>query len=67
MDATGNFTLLRGVMPSWDNTARRQEKGTIFAHSDPHLYCRWLHRSVLQARHHPNLDERLIFINSWNE
>ena len=65
--STGNFTLFRGVMPSWDNTARRQEKGTIFAHSDPQLYCRWLHRAVLQARHHPNLDERLIFINSWNE
>ena len=26
-----------------------------------------LHRAVLQTRRHPNPDERLIFINSWNE
>ena len=64
---TGNFTLFRGVMPSWDNTARRQKKGTIWAHSDPQLYCRWLHRAVLQTRRYSNPDERLIFINSWNE
>jgi hypothetical protein len=64
---TGNFTLFRQVMPSWDNTARRQEHGLIFAHSNPQLYCRWLRRAVLQTRRHANPDERLIFINSWNE
>jgi lipopolysaccharide biosynthesis protein len=64
---TGSFTLFRGVMPSWDNTARRQEQGAIWAHSDPQIYCRWLHRAVLQTRRHPNPHERLIFINSWNE
>lgn len=63
----GNFILFRGVMPGWDNTARRQKHGSIWAHSDPQLYCRWLHRAVLQTRRHPNPDERLIFINSWNE
>jgi hypothetical protein len=39
----GNFTLFRGVMPGWDNTARRQRQGTIWVHSDPQLYCRWLY------------------------
>ena len=63
----GNFTLFRGVMPGWDNTARRQKQGTIWAHSNPQLYCRWLHRAVLQTRRHANPDERLIFINAWNE
>jgi lipopolysaccharide biosynthesis protein len=64
---TGNFTLFRQVMPGWDNTARRKEHGIIFARSDPQLYCRWLQRVALQTRRYANPDERLIFINSWNE
>ena len=64
---TGNFTLFRQVMPGWDNTARRKEHGVIFARSDPQLYCRWLQRVALQTRRYANPDERLIFINSWNE
>jgi hypothetical protein len=63
----GSFTLFRGVMPGWDNTARRQRQGTISVHSDPQLYCRWLHRAVLRTRRHANPDERLIFFNSCNE
>jgi glycosyltransferase involved in cell wall biosynthesis/SAM-dependent methyltransferase len=63
----GSHTLFRGVMPGWDNTARMQNQGTIWAHSNPQLYCRWLHRAVLQTRRRPNPDERLIFINAWNE
>ena len=62
-----NFTLFRGVMPGWDNTARMQKRAIIWAHSNPQLYCRWLHRAVLQTRRHANPDERLIFINSWND
>jgi glycosyltransferase involved in cell wall biosynthesis/SAM-dependent methyltransferase len=65
--SVSNYILFRGVMPSWDNTARRQIRGTIWTHSEPQSYCRWLHRAVLQTRRHPNPDERLIFINSWNE
>ena len=64
---TGNFVLFRGVMPSWDNTARRQKEGTIWCRSDPQLYCRWLSRVVHQTRRYSNPDERLIFINCWNE
>ncbi|HEY5743330.1 MAG TPA: glycoside hydrolase family 99-like domain-containing protein [Terrimicrobiaceae bacterium] len=64
---TGKSVLFRGIMPSWDNSARRQKQGTIWVHSHPQLYCRWLHRAALQTRRHPNPDERLIFINSWNE
>lgn len=64
---TGNSILFRGVMPGWDNTSRMQKRGTVWAHSDPQLYCRWLHRAVLETRRHANPDERLIFINSWNE
>jgi glycosyltransferase involved in cell wall biosynthesis len=63
----GSHTLFRGVMPSWDNTARMQNQATIWTNSNPQLYCRWLHRVVLQTRRHPNPDERLIFINAWNE
>jgi GT2 family glycosyltransferase len=63
----GNSRLFRNVMPSWDNTARRQGRGIIFIGSKPDVYCRWLHRAVLQTRRLPNPDERVIFINAWNE
>jgi glycosyltransferase involved in cell wall biosynthesis/SAM-dependent methyltransferase len=65
--STDDFTLFPGVMPSWDNTARMRNQGTIWVHSNPQIYCHWLHRAVLRTRRHANPDERLIFINSWNE
>lgn len=30
------------VMPMWDNTARRNHRGTIFYNSSPELYKKWL-------------------------
>ncbi|MFI8746535.1 glycoside hydrolase family 99-like domain-containing protein [Pseudomonas sp. NPDC077186] len=62
------YKLFRGVCPSWDNTARRRNRGTSFINSSPRGYQQWL----LSAMHdtlerEPNPDERLIFINAWNE
>ena len=37
------YTLFRGVMPSWDNTARRMTNGaSIIHHSTPELFKEWL-------------------------
>jgi len=62
------YTLFRGVNPSWDNTARRKSGGTIFANSTPEWYQVWLSRAIEDTViNRDNLDERLVFINAWNE
>lgn len=55
-----------GVMPSWDNTARRRERATVWVNSCPESYYEWLSAVVAIASTKP-ADERLIFINAWNE
>lgn len=57
----------RGVTPGWDNEARKPGKGFSFIHSTPTFYQRWLEQvSLEQTRKFPQ-EERLIFINAWNE
>src|SRR5215468_1663069 len=55
-----------GVMPSWDNTARRRGRATVWVNSCPESYYEWLSAVVAIASTKP-ADERLIFINAWNE
>lgn len=66
--APESYTLFRGACPSWDNTARKKERGTAFAHSSPKLFERWL-INVFEdtARRTDDIDHRLVFINAWNE
>src|SRR5262249_29166532 len=37
-----DFTLFRGVCPSWDNEARNPNRGISFANSTPGKYGEWL-------------------------
>ena len=63
-----DYTLFRSVTPSWDNTARRKSAGAIFANSSPADYQVWLTRAIEDTlAHRENQDERLVFINAWNE
>ncbi len=55
-----------GVMPAWDNSARRLSIATIFHGSTPRLYQRWLENAISVARTNP-LGERHVMINAWNE
>jgi len=55
------------VMPMWDNTARRNHRGTIFYGSTPELYRRWLLDTIKRVENRNDLDEKLVFINAWNE
>lgn len=62
------YTLFRGACPSWDNTARKKERGTIFTQSSPKLFERLLVNTLNDAaRRTEDYDERLVFINAWNE
>jgi GT2 family glycosyltransferase len=62
-----SYPLLRSVMPSWDNSPRRGEHADIFLNGSPEAYGRWLEAMVRQTRHLKFGDERILFINAWNE
>jgi hypothetical protein len=61
------FTVFPGVCPSWDNEARRPGRGTGFFGSSPKKYGAWLGHACRRALQAPNADERIVFINAWNE
>jgi glycosyltransferase involved in cell wall biosynthesis len=66
--ATPAYPLFRSVCPSWDNTARRKNKGTILFGSTPKLYSQWLVNAVADTTaRFEKPDERLVFVNAWNE
>ena len=60
-------TLWPGVCPSWDNTARRMERGSSWTHSSPENYYRWLKTSAQRAKTLLPAEERFLFVNAWNE
>jgi lipopolysaccharide biosynthesis protein len=55
-----------GVMPGWDNSARRPNDAIIYYGETPALFRRWLDRAVERASNNP-AGERFVFINAWNE
>jgi lipopolysaccharide biosynthesis protein len=60
------YTRFRCVMPSWDNTPRRQGRATIYRNASPAAYERWL-RGVIERSVPVSPEEDLVFINAWNE
>ncbi|OUS34832.1 glycosyl transferase family 1 [Rhodobacterales bacterium 56_14_T64] len=56
---------IAGVMPSWDNTARRDRAAHIAYGANPATFELWL-RDLLQTRIAGSYRQEL-FINSWNE
>jgi MoaA/NifB/PqqE/SkfB family radical SAM enzyme/GT2 family glycosyltransferase len=60
------YTRFPCVTPSWDNTARRGRDGHIFHNSRPAYYEKWL-RHALSRTSENAPDERIVFINAWNE
>ncbi len=61
------FPTFRTVMPAWDNSARRGDRAVIFGNSNPSHYFRWLRFVIDQTRRQKNGDERIAFVNAWNE
>jgi lipopolysaccharide biosynthesis protein len=59
--------LFPGVCPAWDNEARKPGKGFCFVGSTPAKYGRWLESACSRALAAENPDERIVFINAWNE
>ncbi len=61
------YKLFRCVMPRWDNTARRRAASGVFVNGGPEAYREWLRRAADYTRRMYFGDERLLFVNAWNE
>ena len=44
------YTLFRGVMASWDNTARRGLRANVYHHATPQEYESWLRQQQQQIQ-----------------
>jgi glycosyltransferase involved in cell wall biosynthesis len=61
------YKVFKTVSPGWDNEPRKPGRGSVYAFSSPALYQEWLESSCNFVAQRPNPDERLVFINAWNE
>ncbi len=55
------------VMTGWDNTARKGKASNIFINANPENYELWLRGAVEKTQQRYIGDERLVFVNAWNE
>jgi lipopolysaccharide biosynthesis protein len=60
-------TCFLGVTPAWDNTPRRPKNAYIFQGSTPQRYGSWLRTVVQRTEERFSGDERIVFVNAWNE
>lgn len=62
------FRRIRCVTPGFDNSARRQRRGaTAVFGSTPEKYGAWLERVARDTLRSSSGDERIVFVNAWNE
>ena len=61
------YKWFRCVTPSWDNWARRRDGGNIFLGSTPEKYEAWLSQAIEDTNGRLLGEERIVFINAWNE
>jgi len=60
--------IYEGCMLGWDNTARFGKKGvTMFPNFSIQKYYTWLRRVIDYTRANFPEEERLVFLNAWNE
>jgi lipopolysaccharide biosynthesis protein len=62
-----DYTRFRCATPGWDNSPRRKEGALIFQGSTPELYQIWLEALARETRVRRHGEERLLFVNAWNE
>jgi lipopolysaccharide biosynthesis protein len=56
-----------GIATAWDNEARKPGKGNIFINSSAQNYANWLESSAARTATVNSGDERVMFVNAWNE
>src|SRR5262249_37294840 len=61
-----NFPVHPCIFVAWDNTPRRGNDGIVFTGSSPELFAGGLRQLIESVQEKP-FEERLVFINAWNE
>jgi len=61
------YKRYRDPMLAWDNTPRHGNRATIYHNVTSELYERWMRESYEDARNKFVGEERLVFVNAWNE
>jgi Glycosyltransferase WbsX len=61
------YKRFMGVMAGWDNTARRQNNSYCFQNATPGAFQAWMEATIQRTKQQSSGDERLVFINAWNE
>jgi GT2 family glycosyltransferase len=61
------YKQYRGVIPGWDNTPRRQSNPFVLENSTPGAFQGWLETVIAETKRDLQGDDRLIFVNAWNE
>ena len=56
-----------GVMPAWDNEARRTGRGLVFLDASPAAFADWLASAVSWSNRANGPGNNLVFVNAWNE
>ena len=62
------LVMIKGVFPSWDNTARKAYTNAfIFDNLTPDNYKIWLRDCIKYTKDTKNKELQYVFINAWNE
>jgi O-antigen biosynthesis protein len=64
---TVSYPRYPAVFPSWDNTPRQSMRGTSFDGADPDAFRFYVEEKIEEARQFLTGDQRLLFVNAWNE
>jgi len=56
-----------GIMPGWDNTARQPLSAHILRDGSPALFQAYAERKIEEVLEFTMGEERLLFVNAWNE
>jgi lipopolysaccharide biosynthesis protein len=59
--------VFRTVFPSWDNSARTHDRALIVLNGTPANYEYWLAETIRKTMEEYPGQQRLVFINAWNE
>lgn len=67
MEEVPGFPLIKTAVPSWDNDARRPNRGLILEDISPAMYEAWISKLVEYANVNPIYGRPIVAINAWNE
>ena len=66
-DKAPDYPHHQSVFTGFDNTARRGEGATIFTDATPEAFEEGLTRVIAETERRFEPEERLVFVNAWNE